>query len=369
MKLPDMKLTRTGALLLGAAAALFIGWRVYAALFPAVTEERAIPVVRTVTIGETDTDFTATYPGEVRGRYESELAFQATGKIISRHVNLGDKVRAGQVLMELDPQDIRQNVSMAQAAVLSAQSNYKLAKDNYERYSVLYTKGAVSSMTRDQYRTQYEAAEASLKSAMAQLTASQNQLSYTRLTADHDGSIAALTGEVGQVVSAGTPVVTLIQDGQREIQIFIPENRLNQIRPGQKAMITFWALQDTTAEGYVNEIAPMADSSTRTYKVRVTVAEMPAEARLGMTAKVTLDTGASAAILLPAGAVYQTGDQAQVWVIREKKAALVNVKTGGYEGSSVRITEGLQKGDVVVTGGANKLTEGQEIRPEGSEFK
>lgn len=369
MKLPELKLNRTHALLLGCCVLLFVGWRVYSTLHPTVTEGHVIPVVRTVTIGETDAEITASYPGEVRGRYESTLAFQAAGKIVGRHVNLGDRVQAGQLLMELDPRDIQQNVTMAQAAVLSAQSNYKLAKDNYERYKNLYSKGAVSSMARDQYKTQYEAAEASLQSAVARLTASQNQLGYTRLTADHDGSIAALTGEIGQIVAAGTPVVTLIRDGQREIRIFVPENRLNQIHPGQKARITFWALQNQTAEGSIREIAPMADSATRTYKVTVAVENMPAEARPGMTATVLLETGAAPAVLVPAGAIYQTGSQTQVWVIREKKAVLINVQTGSYEGNSIQVLRGLQKGDVVVTGGINKLTEGQEVRLEGSEFK
>ena len=74
-------------------------------------------------------------------------------------------------------------------------------------------------------------------------------------------------------------------------------------------------------------------------------------------------------ITIPSGAVYQTGEQPQVWVIRDKKATLVNVKTAGYEGNSVKITQGLSQGDVVVTGGVNKLAEGQEVRLEGSETK
>lgn len=348
---------------------LFFGWRIYTAVHPAAVEEKPIPVVRTITVGVSSTDNKAVYPGEVRGKYESTLAFQTGGKIVSRQVNLGDRVQAGQVLLQIDPKDVSQSVNAAQAAYNAASSNYRLAKDNYERFSVLQSKGAVSAMVRDQYKTQFEAADANLQSARAQLTASQNQLGYTRLVADHDGSVASLSCEVGQVVGAGTPVISLVQDGSREIQIFVPENRIGEVRPGQTAGITFWALQDLTVSGHVSEIAPMADSVTRTYKVKVAVDEMPASAKLGMTAKVTLETGTSSALLVPAGAIYQTGDKTQVWVIREHKATLTEVKTDGYEGSNVKISQGLQKGDVVVSGGVNKLTEGQEVRLEGSEAK
>ncbi len=369
MDVSEMKLTKTHYMIIGAAAAVFIGWRVFSALQPPAPEARIVPVVRTVTIGETAAKDTAVYPGEVRGKHESNLAFQVAGKIVARHINLGDTVRAGQVLMEIDPKDVMQSYNAAEAAYQAAVSNYKLAKDNYERYSALFEKNAVSAMARDQYRTQFDAAASSLKSAEAQWNASRNQLSYTQLVSDHNGTVASISGEIGQVVGAGTPVATVVQDGSREIQIYVPENRLGQISLNQPAAITFWALNDLKASGHISEIAPMADNVTRTYKVKVTVDSMPEAAKLGMTAKVVLDAGNVKSILVPAGAIYQTGDQAQVWVIRDKKAFLAPVKTAGFEGSNVKITKGLVHGDIVVTGGINKLAEGQEVRLEGSETK
>ena len=369
MSLPGFRLAKTHYIFLGLAVAAFLGWRAYSVLHVPVTESRPVPVVRTITVGAEALDNKAIYPGEVRGKYESSLAFQVAGKIVARHVNLGDTVRAGQALMEIDPKDVKQGYDAAQASYQAALSNYQLAKDNYERFSVLYEKGAVSSMARDQYKTQFDAAASSLKSAQAQLNASQNQLGYTQLVSDHDGTVASISGEIGQVVGAGTPVVTVVQDGSREIQIYIPENRLGQIRPDQPATITFWALNDITASGHISEIAPMADSVTRTYKVKVAVDAMPDAAKLGMTAKVTLQNGPAKALTVPSGAIYQTGEQAQVWVIRDKKATLINVKTAGYEGNNVVVAGGLSAGDVVVTGGVNKLAEGQEVRLESSEAK
>ena len=369
MKVPEINWQKKHYILLGTVAVLFFGWRLYTAVRPAAVEERPIPVVRTVTAGISSTDTQAVYPGEVRGQYESALAFQTGGKIISRQVKLGDRVKAGQVLLEIDPKDVSQNFNAAQASYQAALSRYRLAKDNYHRFTILEEKGAVSAMVRDQYKTEFEAADANLQSVRAQLTASRNQLDYTRLVADHDGSVSSLSAEVGQVVGVGIPVISLVRDGNREIQIFVPENRIGEVRPGQTAHITFWALEGLTVPGHVTEIAPMADSVTRTYKVKVAVDKMPPAAKLGMTAKVSLDTGSSSALLLPAGAIYQTGDKTQVWVIRNHKAVLTEVKTEGYEGNRVKIVRGLEKGDIVVSGGVNKLTEGQEVRLESSEAK
>lgn len=369
MNLPEIHLTKNHYRILGALAIVFVGWRIFSALQPPTPEDRIVPVVRTVTIGDTAAKDTAVYPGEVRGKYESSLAFQVAGKIVARHINLGDNVRAGQVLMELDPKDVQQSYNAALATYQAALSNYEVVKENYKRYTALYEKGAVSTMTRDEHKTRYDAAASQMESARAQLTASENQLNYTRLVSDHDGMVASISGEVGQVVGAGTPMATVVQDGSREIQIYVPENRLGQVKLNQPATITFWALNDRTASGHVSEIAAMADSVTRTYKVKVAVDSMPEQAKLGMTAKVVLESGSVNTTLIPTGAIYQTGDQPQVWVVRDKKAALVPVKTAGFEGNKVKIAEGLSKGDVVVTGGINKLAEGQEVRLEGSEAK
>lgn len=367
--LAEIHFSKKHYILLGLVLTAFVGWRVVSVLKPPATEERIIPVVRTVAVGETTADGTAVYPGEVRGKYESNLAFQAGGKIVTRSVNLGDTVRAGQVLMEIDPKDIRQSYDADQAAYQAALSNYNLARDNYARYSKLYEQNAVSAMVRDQYKTQLDAADATLRSAQAKWNVSQNQMGYTQLVSDHDGTVASISAEIGQVVGAGTPVVTIVQDGSREIQIFVPENRLGQIKTGQAATITFWALNNIKASGHISEIAPMADSVTRTYKVKVAVDSMPEQAKLGMTAKVALHTGTEQMIVIPASAIYQTNDQAQVWVVRDGKTVLVNVVTAGYEGSGVRIAGGLSSGDVVVTGGVNKLSEGLEVRLESSDKK
>ena len=349
------------------------GYALYSNMTRNPKSAKVIPIVRVYTVGQNAVVAnTKIYPGEVRGRYESQLAFQVAGKIAARYVNVGDTVRAGQVLLALDPKDVNQSVEATTAQLASARASYKLAADNAARYSSLYAQGAVSEAIRDQYATQLEAASAALRQAQSQANVSSNQLGYTKLVSDTDGVVTALSGEVGQVVGAGAPIATVVRSGQREVQINVPEGAALKI--GQKASISFWALPGVTASGYVREIASMADPVTRTYKVCVAVPDLPSTAKLGMTAKVELATSAdwptttandaNATFLIPAQALYQVNNKTQVWLVRDKKAQLADVKVNGYSGNQVLIEQGLSHGDKIITAGLAKLTPNQEVRLE-----
>ena len=355
-----------------AAAVLVVGasaFALYANIARKPQAAKIIPIVRTYTVGNAATAAAATYPGEVRGRYESQLAFQVAGKIAARMVNVGDSVQAGQVLLALDPKDVAQNVEATAAQLASARASYKLAADNAARYRSLYAQGAVSEAIRDQYNTQLEAASATLRQAQAQANVSSNQLGYTQLVSDTAGVVTALNGEVGQVVGAGTPIATVVRSGEREVQISVPEGA--NVSVGQQASVSFWALPGVEATGHVREIASMADPVTRTYKVCVAVPAWPAEAKLGMTAKVSFadeavnaNASTAAGYLIPAQALYQVNKKAQVWVVRERKAQLVEVTVAGYAGNDIIISQGLSQGDKVVTAGLAKLIPNQEVRLE-----
>ncbi len=349
------------------------GYALYSNMTRNPKSAKVIPIVRVYTVGQNAVAAnTKIYPGEVRGRYESQLAFQVAGKIAARYVNVGDTVRAGQVLLELDPKDVAQSVAATTAQLASARASYKLAADNAARYSSLYAQGAVSEAIRDQYATQLEAASAALRQAQSQANVSSNQLGYTQLVSDTDGVVTALSGEVGQVVGAGAPIATVVRSGQREVQINVPEGAALKI--GQKASISFWALPGVTASGYVREIASMADPVTRTYKVCVAVPDLPSTAKLGMTAKVELATSAdwptttandaNATFLIPAQSLYQVNNKTQVWLVRDNKAQLADVKVNGYSGNQVLIEQGLSHGDKIITAGLAKLTPNQEVRLE-----
>ena len=323
-----------------------------------------IPLVKTEQVKFAALNREENYSGVVKGRYETNLSFQVGGKIISRNVQQGTFVNAGEVLMTLDSKDIVEQSRGAEAQVSSAQAQLNLAKSNFERYSALFSENAISAAELDRYKTQYDSAVAAYNAAVAQAEQSLNALDYTTLKANADGVISAVNAEVGQVVAAGQTVLTLTQTNELEVEINVPENKISGVNIGQNVTVTFWA-NDSTLEGRVREISPVADKNSRTFAIRIslTTDNYPPTTKLGMTANVSMTEKNPDVneVILPLSAIYRTGNDAQVWLVKDGKVTLQKVQTTNFENNSVKV-RGLSKGDVVVTAGVNKLREGQAVR-------
>jgi RND family efflux transporter MFP subunit len=353
-----------GVLVVGVVAGGWF-WQQHRNANAAVTD---VVLVRSQVVGGTAATQEYTYSGEVRGRHESQLAFQVGGKVIVRRVELGSKVKAGDVLMQIDAKDIRQTVNIGSAQVYSTESQQKLAQNNLERYRRLYEQGAVSRAQYDQYVSAYEVAVAGARQAGATYSQSANQLDYSSLRSDRAGVVSAIAAEAGQVVGAGQTVVTVVQDGEREVEISAPENRIEILRQSPSVMVSFWALPQVKVAGKVREVAPMADTVTRTYKVRVSIAELPPEVTLGMTASVVVaapQASSGGATEIPLAAVYQTEKSPSVWVVQNDVVSLRPVQVVAFGKTAVQVAGGLKPGEVIVTAGVHKLREGQKVRLAG----
>ena len=316
------------------------------------------PFVKTVTVATDNQVQESIYSGVVKGRYETKMSFQVGGKIISRQVEAGSQISRGDLLMTLDAKDIVQQGNAADAAVSAALAELNLAKSNLERYTELFQQEAISAAMLDQFQSQYDAALAKYNSAVAQSKQSKNAIGYTKLTANASGVITEINVEVGQVVAAGQTVLTLTQTDELEVEANIPENKISEIKINQPCVVRYWA-NDITVSGTVREISPIADSSSRTFKVKISLPQNQ-NAKLGMTASVAFaekDSG----VILPLSAIYQTGSQEQVWTVREGKVTLKNVTVKNFRDNEVEV-EGLNSGEVVVVAGVHKLREGQEVR-------
>lgn len=327
----------------------------------------SIVKVRTITIGNTTDKQGATYSGEVRGRYESQLAFQVSGKISKRYVELGTLVNAGDVLMEIDAKDIQQTVNNNTAQVAAAQSQLKLAESNLNRYRQLLEQSAVSQAQYDQYVNAYNVAVAALQQASAQYTQGINQMGYSLLRVDKPGVVSSIAAEAGQVVSAGQTVITIVPTGELEVEINVPENRMEDIHKAEQIQASFWALPNIIVNGQIREIAPMADQTTRTFKVRIHLMNPPEQIRLGMTASIQINVRTSLqTIAIPLAAIYQDGNTpTSVWVVKNNQLILQAVTIGNFGRETVEVLSGLEPGDCIVTAGVHKLHEGQNVNTGG----
>jgi len=307
-----------------------------------------------------------TYPGEVRARFEPDLAFRIGGEVVKRLVDTGDQVKKGQVLAELDPKDVQLRLTAMKAQVAAAEANLNLVRAERDRYQQLLEKQLVSRSQYENAENLYQAGEARLKQVKAEYNVSANQAGYAALTAPRDGVISRRMLEVGQVVAPGQTVFNLAVDGEREILISLPEGSIGQFSIGQAVRIQLWSRPGEFLAGKVREISPAADPQTRTYAARVAITESSNQpVDLGQSAQVFVSPSGDIPLSVPLSALTADAGQAFVWTVDPVALTLkrVSVKTGPYGEDEVPIVQGLQATDWVVAAGVQMLNEGVKVRP------
>lgn len=327
--------------------------------------------VKVVTVGASGAGYELAFSGEVRARVESSLAFRVPGKLISRAAELGQRVTAGQLLAQLDPQDYQASADAAAAQLLAARSNRDLAAADFKRYQDLHAQGFISAAELERREVTLKQAQAQLQQAQAQNTLQGNQSGYTRLLADGAGVVTAVEASAGQVVSAGQPVVRVALDGPRDVVFSVPENKLADVKPGQLIDLETWEGKHSL-QAKVRDVAGSADPNTRTFVIKAAL-QMSAqksspvpEPVLGATVTVRLKPTASSdtpRIKLPTSALRQEAGATSVWVL-DGSSMTVSAKTiavAAADGNEVVVTSGLQAGDQVVTSGVHVLTAGQKV--------
>jgi multidrug efflux system membrane fusion protein len=326
-----------------------------ATLLTACNKEVAPPVrterpALTRLVGKSAAAGSHQYSGEIRARHEVDLGFRTGGKIVERRVTAGAQVKAGEVLARLDPAD---NALQAGAA----QAQYQLAESDAKRYRELHNKGFVSQSALD-------AKETALQAAKAQAGLTRNQTDYTTLRAEHDGVVEVILADVGQVVSAGQPVLRLAQAGEAEVAIEIPEDQLAQRHVGDSAVVLVG--NDAPLNGRLRELSSSADPVSRTYPARVAFVAAPGKVALGMTARVRFEPDASkqTTLLIPLSAVYQQGKQTAVWIVAANHSvSLRQVEISAYRDDGAVIAGGLKAGERIVSAGVHRLSNGEVIQP------
>ena len=323
-----------------------------------------VRAVKVVQVGPQAAEFQAEYAGDVRARSESRLGFRVGGKLLARSAEVGQRVKAGQVLAQLDPTDLQLAAQAAGAQVQAAQTQYDLAVADFKRYSELRAQNFISSAELERRDTTLKAAKAALDQAKAQGSVQANQKGYATLVADKAGVVVAVEAEPGQVLSAGTPVVRLAYDGPRDVVVTVPEQRAATVAPGMPATVRLWA-GGPGLPAKVREVSASADPVSRTFAVKVALADS-AQTALGATAYAHIHAPAGAAVpllKLPTSALRQQGQGSAVWVFdpatRTVKSQPVVVATA--DGNQAVIASGLKGGEQVVVAGVHVLTDGQAV--------
>ena len=350
-------------LILAAMAALL------AACSKPATPEEPVRAVKVITVGVNTFSSGYEFAGEVKAQVESRLGFRVGGKVIKRQAELGQRVQAGQVLAQLDPQDYKLAWDAARAQLQVAATNRDLAAADYKRYAALKEQNFISGAELERRESVLKSAQAQLDQAQSQLNVQANQASYAVLVADVAGVVTAIEAEPGQVLAAGTPVFRIAADGPRDVVFSVPEDKVAGIKPGMQVKVRGWAqaAQTTSVLAKVREVSASADPATRTYQVKLALDGKTPAPPLGATMYV-LPEGLGGVqgmpvIKLPTSALRQVGQASAVWLLDTAsmtvKSQTVQIATA--DGNEAVIAAGLQPGMLVVSAGVHVLSPGQKV--------
>ena len=352
---------------------------------------------------------------KVSSEQEVSVVPKTSGTVKKLYVSLGDTVKAGDVLFEIDDTEARLQVQQAQASLESAQANYdqnvggsletqldqmQATVDSYqiqyddlqkelEETEALYEIGAASQSEVDNLKSSVNKAKIQLESAQKQLelnqgsiledtkkslqanitqaeaslASAQKQLDDTKVRAEIDGIVGTLNISEGSVVSAQSEAMTLVNMDNLKVSFHVSEDVINQISVGSPVYITVSAVSDEPMTATVTNISEAADSSTRLYQVEAALSNPEGNLKPGMFANVRLVTETKEdTIVVPLNTVLTDNGEKYVFVVDENNIAhKTTVETGLENDTYIEITSGLSIGDTVVTKGQDFLSDGNTV--------
>ncbi|MFV0422689.1 efflux RND transporter periplasmic adaptor subunit [Oleidesulfovibrio sp.] len=314
--------------------------------------------------------------GTVRPRTETRVEAQVTAKILHIAVSTGDKVRKGDILIELDNRElvsrrdqaaqaiIGSNAAVAQArqAVAEAKAAFAKAKNQYQRIKALFSERAVAQRELDQAEAEYLQSEAALASAQGGLSGALSAgvqaskrleeaeiaLGYATITALEDGEVVRREAEAGDLAFPGKPLLVIQAGGALRLEAQVREGLIQRVRTGSGLQVRIAAAGESPLAGVVEEVVPSADPRTRTFLVKVGLPPAPG-LYPGMYGKLLIPLDARQTVLIPAVAVQRVGQLETVRIhTADNTVQTVHVKTGRHFGNDIEILSGLTGGEQVL---------------------
>jgi RND family efflux transporter MFP subunit len=324
--------------------------------------------VRTVTIEKREAGSPVTLTGRIEAKDEVALGFRISGRLLENKVNLGDRVKPGDVIARLEPQNELNQLRSAEANLAAAQAQLTQAQNHFERQDTLLNQGWTTRAIWDQAKKALQTAQAQLDSAEAQLKAAHDLVSFTQLEADAPGVVTEVGPRAGTVVQAGQMIARLARQDGRDAVFDVPAQLIRSAPPDPEILVSLTDDPKVTAQGRVREVAPQADPVTRNFEVKVGLTDPPPTMRLGATVTGRMEMEAFPVINIPTSALTRFNERPAVWVVDSSNftVSVRNVEVLRYDPATVAVSEGLNTGDIVVTAGVQALHPGQKVRLLGS---
>ncbi|GAA3604533.1 efflux RND transporter periplasmic adaptor subunit [Flavivirga amylovorans] len=321
-------------------------------------------------IGFNNQNANSSYSGITQQELVISLSFRNSGTITKFNIQLGQKVRKGELLATLDNVSARLAYEQAVTQKNAAKSNFNTAKLALERARKLYEKSGASLSDFEQAKNAFQTAKENYEASKRTVAIQQDQINYGYIYAPQDGVIAAVNAEINENIAAGQSVATLNAGKGMEIKVGVPENVINTIKEGDVTDVFLVSLKDQKFTGKVIEVAPALSQESATYTVRVVLENVTDTVKSGMAADVYFrnsEKGKIASMLIvPPQAVGEDYNGNYVFLIQEKDSVLIVKKhpitVGNLMQNGFEVQSGVRKGDRIAVAGLHTLLDGQVIR-------
>jgi RND family efflux transporter MFP subunit len=315
-------------------------------------------------------DVYRTFSGVSKAGVEANLSFKVSGTIRSINVKVGDKVKKGKLIASLDKTDLSLMYERAKVALNNAKVQMQSAKSAFERVSALYENSTASLQDYEGARTAYESAKAMVSSNKRSLQLAGSQLSYTNLKAPMEGIVVKVAVDKNENVMPGDVIVEINSGDDLEVTIGMPETYISRVREGENVKVTFSSIADKKFEGTISEVSYTINSESSTYPVSIILTKPSNEIRPGMAADVAFHfktEGKKSCIVVPMNTVAEDQKGRFVYTVTETENNLAtvhkkSVKVGELTQEGFEIIEGLQDGELIVTAGISKLSDGMKVK-------
>jgi RND family efflux transporter MFP subunit len=326
--------------------------------------------VRIEVVSSVDAGRRRSFSGTCQPAVEPRMSFKVDGTIARRPVNMGDRVKRGALIAELDPSDFQLQLEEAAAALRRAEAESRNSQASFARIRGLYENGNASRTDFDGARAGAESGRAYVESIRKRLDLARQQLSYTRLLAPVAGAVAEVSAEVNENVRAGQEVVRLAAEEGYEVVVTVPESLIGQIRQGQDVHVTFDAIPGRTFGGTVTEVGVTTSRTGTAFPVKARLDDDDPGIRPGMAAELEFRfeaIGEGVHFRIPPNAVSEDRQGRFVLVVEPVGPERGVIRRRGVEVGSltplgIEVLEGLAEGDRLVTAGISQLEDGDSVK-------
>ena len=303
---------------------------------------------------------TVVVPGSIVPDQRARIASRLMGYIKSLNVEVGNKVKRGELLFSIDSNDIQSQISQAQSAYQQAKAALDDAKLDYDRFSKLFSDDSVSKQQFDKIRLQYSVAKENLAAAKSGLDQAKSQIQYANVRAPFSGVIVEKNAVSGDLAAPGNPVLVVENLTSLSVQTEVSGELFARLRSGDKASVIVDG-QDKPMEGTIYTLVGAADPRSRTHTVKLSLPEV-GNINSGTFARVSFTRGERQTMMVPKSALVTRAGITGVFVMQDNVAYFNMVRTGVEIGDSIEVKAGIELGDKVVINNNESMLNGDIVK-------